>query len=303
MSSGIQDVLYVRFAVPDLDRQSQFLNDFGFEVRRDGNCLYARGTDPQHATYVAEEGEAQFLGLGFEAESQADLERMAAIDGITIDANPLPGGGSRARFTDPDGLPVDLVFGGDKPDPLPTSGRNALNNGSDRPRKGARVVFDKQPQTVKRLGHVVLNVTDFRVSEAWYKERFGLLTSDEVYIGDQDKVLGAFMRCNRGDIHVDHHTLFLVGTGTPGFNHAAFEVADWDSLMEGHHQLLAGEYEHRWGIGKHTLGSQVFDYWKDPHDFTLEHFTDGDLFDSSFGPYKQPVEELMNTHWGPRGNP
>lgn len=97
--------------------------------------------------------------------------------------------------------------------------------------------------------------------------------------------------------------MFLLGTGEPAFNHAAFEVADWDTLMVGHDRLKAGSYEHRWGVGKHLLGSQVFDYWKDPHGFTLEHFTDGDLLNESFGSHTQPIEQVLGVHWGPQGAP
>ena len=131
MSSGIFDVLYVRFAVPDLDRQEKFLRDFGFATRREGDLLFGRGTDPNHAIYIANEGEAKFHGFGFEAESEADLARIAAIDNLPIEANPLPGDGSRARFTDPDGFEIDLIFGGDKPEALPVPRRNALNNSID----------------------------------------------------------------------------------------------------------------------------------------------------------------------------
>ena len=301
--SGIVDILYVRFQVPDLDQQETFLNDFGFATFREEGTLYARGTDANPFVYAAQEGDAQFLGLGFEAESSDDLERIAAIDGVEIEDSDLPGGGQRARLTDPDGVPVDVVFGMTRPAPLTPPSRSPFNNGESRPRLGERVAFQDQPHSVKRLGHVVLNVTDFRTSEAWYKARIGFLTSDEVYMGTEDQVLGAFMRCNRGETFVDHHTMFLVGTGTSGFNHAAFEVADWDSLMAGHFALGKAGYTHSWGVGKHLLGSQVFDYWKDPHDFTLEHFTDGDLFNESFGSHKAPAEQLLGNHWGPEGSP
>ena len=301
--SGIVDILYVRFQVPDLDKQETFLNEFGFVTFREGGMLCARGTDAAPFAYAVQEGEPQFLGLGFEAESEADLARIAGIDGVPIEPSDLPGGGSRARLHDPDGLAVDIVFGLSRPEPLTPPRRSPFNDGESRPRLGERVVFQVQPHNVKRLGHAVINVTDFRVSEAWYKARLGLLTSDEVYMGNEDAVLGAFMRCNRGETYVDHHTLFLVGTGTPGFNHAAFEVADWDSLMAGHYALSRAGYTHSWGVGKHLLGSQVFDYWKDPHDFTLEHFTDGDLFNESFGSHKAPVEQLLDCHWGPEGSP
>ena len=301
--SGILDLLYVRFSIPDLDKQQTFLEEFGLQVSRQGDQLLARGTDPEHFVYSAEQGEPKFLGLGFAAASLADLERIAAIDGVAVEPAEMPGGGVIASLHDPDGNRVDVVYGGEKPAALPVASRSPLNNGTDRPRLGERVAFDTPAHTVKRLGHCVLGVKDFRVSESWYKERFGLLTSDEIYMGAEDNVLGAFMRCNRGDAFVDHHTLFLLGAGEPGFNHAAFEIADWDSLMAGHFELQKAGYTHSWGVGKHLLGSQVFDYWKDPHGFTLEHFTDGDLFNESFGAHKAPIEQLLGSHWGPEGAP
>ena len=301
--AGIADILYVRFRVPDLDRQQRFLDDFGFLTSRDNGRLFARGTDANRYAYVAEEGEASFLGLGFEALSEAELERIAAIDGAPVQDLGLPGGGRFARLSDPDDLPVDVVHGIARPEPLPSPHRQPLNFGEGRLRLGERVAFESVMPCVKRLGHCVLNVTDFRTSEAWYKERFGFITSDEVYMGEESRVLGAFMRCNRGERFVDHHTLFLVGSGAPEFNHAAFEVADWDTLMLGHDVLGEAGYEHRWGVAKHVLGSQVFDYWKDPHGFTLEHFTDGDLLNEAFGSHKAPIEQLLATHWGPQGMP
>ena len=300
--TGIADILYVRFRVPDLEVQQKFLDDFGFVTRRENGALLARGTDANPFIYVAEQGEAAFLGLGFEVLSKADLERIAAIDGAPITANDAPGGGLVARLHDPDGLPVELVYGLDKPAAITPPKRQPLNFGEQRRRLGERVSYQVAPGSVKRLGHCVINVTDFRASEAWYKERLGLITSDEIYMGQEDRVLGAFMRCNRGELHVDHHTLFLIGSGKLEFQHAAFEVADWDSLMLGHDLLHKAGYKHSWGVGKHLLGSQVFDYWKDPNGFTVEHFTDGDLVNESFGSHKAPIEQLLGCHWGPEAS-
>ena len=85
--SGIRDILYVRFSLPDLERQQAFLEDFGLQVFREGDRLYARGTDASPFVYAAETGEEKFLGLGFEAESLADLERIAAIDGAAVEVH------------------------------------------------------------------------------------------------------------------------------------------------------------------------------------------------------------------------
>jgi hypothetical protein len=73
-----------------------------------------------------------------------------------------------------------------------------------------------------------------------------------------------------------------------------------DGLTEVRQQIVD---RHPFGVGKHILGSQVFDYWKDPDGFMLEHFTDGDLFNESFGSHKRSPEELVGMRWGPDGMP
>jgi catechol 2,3-dioxygenase-like lactoylglutathione lyase family enzyme len=298
----ITDLHHVRFRVEDLDQQQRFLEDFGLQVYREGNVLYARGTDATPYNYIAEQGAPEFLGLAFEASSRKSLESIAAIDGVAVEALVRPGGGFIVHLTDPDGLAVDVVYGM-AAESLPVPSRLPLNMGDSRPRENERVVIEAAAVTVKRLGHCVINVTDFRISEAWYKQRFGLITSDEILLDDQGNSLGAFMRCNRGEICVDHHTLFLVHAGSLSFNHAAFEISDWDRLMQGHFHLTQKGYNQRWGVGKHILGGQVFDYWKDPAKFTLEHFTDGDLMNESWGSHEAGIEALLGVQWGPEGSP
>jgi hypothetical protein len=47
--------------------------------------------------------------------------------------------------------------------------------------------------------------------------------------------------------------------------------------LVGHNWLASKGYRSVWGVGRHILGSQIFDYWRDPSGFTIEHYTDGDL--------------------------
>ena len=35
-----------------------------------------------------------------------------------------------------------------------------------------------------------------------------------------------------------------------------------------------GKYKHVWGLGRHVLGSQIYDYWMDPWDRVHEHWCD-----------------------------
>ncbi|MGA1642456.1 MAG: VOC family protein [Ilumatobacteraceae bacterium] len=162
---------------------------------------------------------------------------------------------------------------------------------------GVRLRLDAGTSHVKRLRHCVLEVLDFRASEIWYKERLGLVTSDEIAL-DETTVIGAFLRCDQGDRYVDHHTLFLIGAGRAGFDHAAFEVADFDDLMRGNTHLSSAGYRHQWGIGRHILGSQIYDYWLDPWGHMVEHWTDGDLFNDQTPPNTASLTELIGSQWG-----
>jgi catechol 2,3-dioxygenase-like lactoylglutathione lyase family enzyme len=202
------------------------------------------------------------------------------------------------RFTDPDGFPVEVVHGRDPLPPLPAETRVPPNLGSERHRFGDLVRLERGPARLKRLGHAVLRVGDFRRSEAWYREHFGFLASDQVYVGDERNVVTSFMRCDRGGEFTDHHTFLCIGTGQPAFDHAAFEVEDMDAVMVGHDHLAAKGYEHHAGVGRHVLGSQVFDYWRDPWGHVLEHFTDGDLLNASHEEGLHDPATALGTQWG-----
>ena len=200
--------------------------------------------------------------------------------------------------TDPNGFRIEVVAGRGAVGTMDVGRQVDHNDAVSQPRRGVRARLGSGPSQVKRLGHCVLDVHDFRESEAWYKGHFGLVTSDEIAL-DADTSLGAFMRCDRGSEYVDHHTLFLVGAGRAKFNHAAFEVANFDDLMAGHTHLATSGHDHDWGIGRHFLGSQIYDYWKDPYGHTVEHWTDGDLFNDEDGPKVESVETLLGSQWGP----
>jgi catechol 2,3-dioxygenase-like lactoylglutathione lyase family enzyme len=296
----VADAAYVRFGAPDLDAMERFLGDFGLSVTERGDeRIYARGTDPSPYLHVTERGEPGFRGVAFEAASEADLLAAAKLEGASpVEKLDAPGGGRRVRFTDPDGFAVEVVHGREALAPLPFRSAAPYNRGSDRVRFGKLQRVPAGPAAVKRLGHVVLRVRDFRRSEAWYKSRFGFLSSDEVYLGDPENVITAFMRCDRGREFTDHHTFLCVGIGEVGFDHAAFEVEDIDAVMAGHDHLARAGYTHHAGIGRHVLGGQVFDYWRDPWGHVVEHFADGDLLDAEHESARHDPGTALGTQWG-----
>lgn len=297
----ILDVAHVRFSAPDLGRMRAFLEDFGLAVvEQTAARLAVRGSGPAPVAHVTELGEPGFVGVAFLADSVADLERLAAAEGASVSASDLPGGGYVVTLKDPDGHRIDVVAGQTAAPPLPIAASAPWNRATARERLRTTRRIATGPANVVRLGHVVLNVSDFRASERWYKDRFGFITSDEIQVAPEFAI-GAFLRCDRGDEPTDHHTLFLMqGPKGPGFNHAAYEVADLDDLMRGHQRLKDAGRDAEWGVGRHILGSQVFDYWRDPWGHTLEHWTDGDLFTAADGSNISNLQDLLGVQWGPQ---
>jgi catechol 2,3-dioxygenase-like lactoylglutathione lyase family enzyme len=296
----VEDIAHVRFRAPDLAEMGAFLKEFGLssELADDGT-LYARGSGSAPFLHATSPGEPGFVAIGFRAASLDDLRRLAEAESKPLESHGAPGGGYVVRLNDPDGYLVEVVAAQEPLQPLALPPLEKHNDARSKERKRAPLRLSQGPANVVRLGHAVLEVTDFRVSETWYKDRFGLITSDEIEMAPGAPI-GAFLRCDLGETLTDHHTLFLLqAPSAPRFNHAAFEVADVDDLMCGHTHLKRAGRVPAWGVGRHVLGSQVFDYWKDPWGHELEHWTDGDLLTAEDGSNIATFQDLLDVQWGP----
>jgi len=149
------------------------------------------------------------------------------------------------------------------------------------------------------MGHGVLGTPKVRETAAWFRETLGFLCSDDVYAGTKDHLIGSFNRCDRGDEYVDHHTLFCVLNERAGLNHMSFEVPDVDAVFKDHQYLeRLGKYEHMWGVGRHLLGSQVYDYWADPWGRVHERWADTDRLNARSGSNLLAAEEALVSQWG-----
>ena len=299
----IVDVAFARFRAPDLGLMHTFLRDFGMVdavVKQADDCIYMRGTGSAPFVHATERGEAGFAALGVWVRDLDDLRCLADHDGVSIEAFDAPGGGSVVRLTDPDGFRIEAVAGHEPASPLDMPQLSEWNQGGDNRRIASGRRLAKGPSHVMRFGHCAFNVADIARSEAWYKERFGLLTSDEVR-APNGAVDGVFMRCDLGEKPADHHS--IVVSALPGagvrFMHCAFEVADIDDVLAGHYHLARSGHTQHWGVGRHLLGSQVFDYWLDPWGHEHEHWTDGDQLRASDPMRVATVEQLLTHHWGP----
>ena len=55
-----------------------------------------------------------------------------------------------------------------------------------------------------------------------------------------------------------------------------------------------------WGIGRHLLGSQIYDYWADPWGRVHEHWSDTDRLNVKNGSNLLSAEEGFVSQWGER---
>jgi hypothetical protein len=293
-------LLFVHFERPNLDQAEQYLRDFGLVVaEKRERELFMRRTGPQPYIYRVTQGpRARFLGFGLSVATVKDLQKLAKAFGRPIESAKTPGGGFFVRLQDPEGVSVDVLHGFTPNTQLPLLAaipHNAPNqvvriNDTQRP--------TLEPPQVTKLGHLVLEAPDFDVSARWYMDTLGFIPSDVMCLPDGTPV-GSFMRLDRGDEPTDHHTLFVAMGLESKVDHVAFEVIDLDAVEMGQQVMLANRYKHSWGVGRHLLGSQIFDYWRDPWSQKHEHYADGDLFDSA----QEPGYHVLDRHglyqWGP----
>ena len=280
----VSDISHVSYFCPDLDVMERFMTDFGLiKTLRTADSLYMRGAGPAAYCYVAHRAaNAGFAGVSLRAASAAEFAAAAKIPGASAPrALSGPGGGMSILLQDPDGLPVEVVHGIADVAPLAIRAPLDLNYAEQKNRRGATQRIAKGPAQVQRLGHALFFATDFQRTIDWYCTHFGLLPSDYIHEGSEEQKLGAFLRCDRGPQWTDHHSVGVFKAPKAKIHHASFEIQDFDAQVLGHEWLQGKGYRHVWGIGRHLLGSQIFDYWYDPCGHIVEHFADGDLFTSS----------------------
>src|SRR5262249_5671311 len=133
-------------------------------------------------------------------------------------------------------------------------------------RVGVPVRLPPGPSEVTRIGHAALETTRPVSLVLWLMRTLGMIVSDFQPLGEGPAAtpIVSFLRCDRGLTPADHHTLAVALGPRPGLAHVAFEVRDVDEIGRGARWLRGRGHRHAWGIGRHLLGSQLFDYWRAP---------------------------------------
>jgi hypothetical protein len=296
---------HMRYQHPDLDQIASFLQDFGMVVaKRTPEQIWFKGYGADPYLYYAEKGPRKFLGGAFEVESYGDLEKASKLPHAT-DIQKLtdaPGGGFMITVYDPSGFPVNLLYGQEPVERGPVPPALTLNYEVDKPRKRIFQRFEPGPAAVHKLGHYGICVKDFDTHIDFYLKNFNLIPTDFLYVETEPEArrnVALFAHIDRGEKYVDHHTFFMVKADSDHVHHCSFEVHDYDTQHLGHQWLAQKGYKSVWGVGRHILGSQIFDYWWDTTGNMIEHYADGDIVNNQTPVNLVPAGHESLAVWGP----
>lgn len=297
----VHDLAMLEFVGPDSDRAKAFFTGFGltFSQGERGEMLFSAEAGAPVAVVYRPATRAEFIGPTFAVQTAGELQQLATGAGIAPPSTlELPGHPQGVVLTDPNGLQVKVAHFKDWR-PLPEcEDLPPTNRGLHRPRVNAPIRPKRAPSRVLRLGHMVLGTPEWEASASFYINTLGLIPSDVQAMPDGRPAV-AFMRCDRGDEPTDHHTFVVARLPVVDMEHAAFEVPDLDDIGMGGAALKEKGFRRAWGIGRHILGSQIFDYWFGPDGCKFEHFADGDLFDARRPTGYHAMSTAGLSQWGP----
>ncbi|CZR60148.1 related to 2,3-dihydroxybiphenyl-1,2-dioxygenase [Phialocephala subalpina] len=304
---------HVYFSHPNLKEFTKFALDFGFvEAHRDNDTIYFRGYGKDPYCYVAMEskdGKPHFGGGAFVAASREEFEKAKNIEGALVKSLNAPGGGEMVTFARPGDTFMHVVFGQEEraveTEHVPTATHEnlgAFNTPFEKPRQGQFQRFHEGPALVHKLGHFGYVCRDFDSELEFYTSNFNFVHSDILFHPKFSNIdVLTFMHLDLGKEYSDHHTLFLQRAPPEVkktyVHHSSFEVADFDTQLIGHEWLGKKGWKSVWGVGRHILGSQIFDYWMDPSGFKIEHYADGDIVNDEKEARKEVAGAI--SIWGP----
>jgi catechol 2,3-dioxygenase-like lactoylglutathione lyase family enzyme len=287
---------------PDLRAGERFYAAFGLTPSaRTANALYLRARGSHHHVLKLERGtRGRLASVAMSVATELDLRKLASLPGAKLERRDEPGEGKRVRLMAPGGLTFEVVHGIEEVAPLKTRAPVPANVTGSVTRTSLAVRLPAAPSEVLRIGHAALETPQPEALLLWLMRTLGMIVSDYQPLEDAPQLapVASFLRCDRGATFTDHHTLAVALGPTTGLAHVAFEVRDIDEIGRGAAHLRAQGYRHAWGIGRHILGSQLFDYWRAPDGIMAEHYCDGDVFDAAAPTGRLPFRGSNLAQWG-----
>ncbi len=272
---------YIAMDVADLDSSVRFYQDvahLNVSERRD-KLVFLTGGREHHWLILRQSNHSRFQRVAFEMNSEAELDAMA--ERLEQAGTKVTAGDDLAnervaryvRFTDPDGLMVELFTG--------------------------MVELPGEPLYVhnirlEKMLHAVFRVTDISRSYKFYHDLLGFKASDWV------EHHAVFLRC--ADLY--HHSLALFGGAREAaFDHLCILVPTLDDLMRARANVIALGVPLRNDLLRHGPSGSIAFYLQDePNrmttEFCIEH---GRILDHAHRPRILPaIPETLDV-WTPLG--
>lgn len=193
-----------------------------------------------------------FLSFGCFEEDLEPLRQQAVRAGASFVAPPAGGDADGFWIADPDGNPVQIKVA---PNLSPPAKRPTMSLDVPAGMQGAALRSQVQKVGPTRLAHLALFVTDFRRSLDFYMAVLGL------YLADMSNGIIGFTYGRHG---CDHHLVAMVQSAGGGLHHCSWEVAGVEHIGLIGQQARKAGFTNQWGIGRHVLGSNWFNYIEAP---------------------------------------
>ena len=243
----LKEITYVRLGTADIELAEKFATTcLGLEVSdRSRKSLYLRSDERAHTLYYSE-GNPEEQTVGFEVESEAQLQAAAATleaMGHAVHAGTPEECASRMvrafiGFKDPTGNSIELVV---------------------RPDLSGRRYFPTRDVGITGFSHIGLNTTNPVRDEKFWTQVCNARVSDR--IGDL-----ALLRVN-----AIHHTLALAPATRPGIQHVNHQVATNDDVLRSYYFLSERNVPIIFGPGRHPTSGARFLYFTGPDGMTFEY--------------------------------
>lgn len=272
---AVSGLMHYSLQVPDLDEALGFYRDFGLETveRGDGAAVRCSGRDQDQVLFAeGPDKRLHYVAFAIETGTLGELRRHLERqpDVVLIDP-PADKDGDGLWLRDPDGTLVHVVDTQPCPprqvDPVVTNVA-----GDYRRFDRARWVDATKPASPRRLGHVLIFSSDNHRSEEFYARTLGFRLSDRI------PGVVSFLNCGSGD----HHIFGFVQSSHSGLHHSSWEVGSVDEIVIGARSMQEAGHGLGWGLGRHSLGSNLFHYLQDPWGSWIEYFSDMDQISDSW---------------------
>ena len=279
---GICRIEELHYGVEDVAECTRFFSDFGLVqsesnngatvfVTPAGQRLHLHAADDSKLPPALEQG-STIREIVWGVETAQDLRELGDALGVdrTVDEDP----DGTLHSHDHTGFGIGLRVATATATELSHRGVNATG------REG------RWNEPLQRLGrahpyrfcHVALFIptAGWEEAVAFYTERLRFRVSDQLLD------MGTFMRAENDH---DQHTLLLGHRqDRTAINHVAYEVANFDEVVEGGNHMVASGWKESRRFGRHTIGSNVFRFFMAPCGGRVELAADMDRVDESYGP-------------------